>query len=244
MGKKTAAQFKKYCSIINLKKYVKRTIICIMMLSDVLNKIESKWGEFLTFGHALCNKQMTFVSEKAYLNILYKPQINAIKKAFNSFSPTIPLDLLDFYKKYNGCRLFFSSLNIFGVQCFDEEIYEPFDLALENHIIQESFKDNNYVFFASLGGDYAFAYKKDECSKIYAVKKVKRKFLKCLKILVLGSHTILMLCMKNMMKKDKKSTPINDIKKYLLYITKLRNSFKEKKYEKNISSSFGNVDVC
>lgn len=148
------------------------------MLSDVLNKIESKWGEFLTFGHALCNKQMTFVSEKAYLNILYKPQINAIKKAFNSFSPTIPLDLLDFYGKYNGCRLFFSSLNIFGVQCFDEEIYEPFDLALENHIIQESFKDNNYVFFASLGGDYAFAYKKDECSKIYAVKKGKKKVLK------------------------------------------------------------------
>ena len=51
-------------------------------------------------------------------------------------------------------------------------------MLLENHIIQESFKDSNFIFFASLGGDYAFAYKNDECSKIYAIKKGENKVLK------------------------------------------------------------------
>lgn len=147
-------------------------------MKDIFYLLKSKWGGFIKNGHAFCNQQMPFISDKAYLNVLYEPQTTAIQEVFNSFGCNVLPELLDFYKKYNGCRLFFSSLNIFGIQCFDEEIYEPFDLALENHIIQETFKDNNYVFFASLGGDYAFAYKKGECSKIYAVKKGKKKVLK------------------------------------------------------------------
>lgn len=150
----------------------------MLIVNDILFNLEKKWGKFAKIGRAFCNQQMPFISDKAYLNVLYEPQTTAIQEVFNSFGCNILPELLDFYKKYNGCRLFFSSLNIFGIQCFDEEIYEPFDLALENHIIQESFKDSNYVFFASLGGDYAFAYKKDECSKIYAVKKGKKKVLK------------------------------------------------------------------
>lgn len=147
-------------------------------MKDILYLLKIKWGEFIKSGHAFCNQQMPFVSDEAYLNVLYEPQTNAMQGVFNSLGSNILPELLAFYEKYNGCRLFFSSLNIFGVQCFDEEIYEPFDLALENHIIQESFKDNNYVFFASLGGDYVFAYKKDEGSKIYAVKKGEKKVLK------------------------------------------------------------------
>ena len=147
-------------------------------MKDVLYLLESKWGKFEKNGHALCNKQMSFVSSKAYLNVLYETQIDTVQKVFASLGGAVLPELLEFYKKYNGCRLFFSSLNIFGIQCFDEEIYEPFDLELENRIIQETFKDDDYIFFASLGGDYAFAYKKDECSKIYAVKKGKKKVLK------------------------------------------------------------------
>ncbi len=126
-------------------------------MKDILDLLEKKWGDFVKCGHALCNKQMSFISAKAYLNVLYEPQTNEIQKSFNSLACSVLPELLDFYKKYNGCRLFFSSLNIFGIQCFAEEVYEPFDLLLENHIIQETFKNSNYVFFASLGGDYAFA---------------------------------------------------------------------------------------
>ena len=150
----------------------------MLIVNDILFNLEKKWGKFAKIGRAFCNQQMPFISDKAYLNVLYEPQTTAIQEVFNSLGCNVLPELLDFYKKYNGCRLFFSSLNIFGIQCFEEEIYEPFDLALENHIIQETFKDNNYVFFASLGGDYAFAYKKDDCSKIYAVKKGKKKVIK------------------------------------------------------------------
>lgn len=147
-------------------------------MKDVLDLLKEKWGGFVKYGHALCNKQMSFISAKAYLNVLYEPQIEEMQKSFDSLACRCLPELLDFYKRYNGCRLFFSSLNIFGIQCFNEETYEPFDLLLENHIIQESFKDSNFIFFASLGGDYAFAYKNDECSKIYAIKKGENKVLK------------------------------------------------------------------
>ena len=147
-------------------------------MNEMLLKLEYKWGKFIENGHAMCNKQMQFVSPKAYLNILYKPQLDLIQEKFSLLNALILPGLLEFYKQYNGCRLFFSSLNIFGIQSFEEEIYEPFDLELENRIIQETFKNDKYIFFASLGGDYVFAYKKDECSKIYAVKKGRKKVLK------------------------------------------------------------------
>lgn len=147
-------------------------------MKDIFYLLESKWGKFIKNGHALCNKKMPFISEKTYLNILYETQIGAVEKVFSKFGCIIIPELLDFYKQFNGCRLFFSSLNIFGIQIFDEDIYEPYDLELENRYIQEKFKNHNYVFFASLGGDYVFAYRKDECSKIYAVQKGKKKIIK------------------------------------------------------------------
>lgn len=149
-----------------------------LAMNEILLKLEAKWGGFARNGHALCNKQMPFVSTKAYLNVLYEPQMDSIQKAYNTLSATILPGLMDFYKQYNGCRLFFSSLNIFGIQCFDDEIYEPFDFESENRNIQETFKNSDYIFFGSLGGDYAFAYKKDECSQIYAIQKGKKKILK------------------------------------------------------------------
>lgn len=149
-----------------------------MITDDILFKIKSKWGNFEYIGHALCNRQMPFISSKAYLNILYEPQTENFEKNLVFFGEGVLPELLNFYKKYNGCRLFFSSLNIFGIQWYKNEIYEPFDLILENMLIQKTFNDNNYVFFASLGGEYVFAYKKDECSKIYAVKKGEKKVVK------------------------------------------------------------------
>lgn len=149
-----------------------------LTMDEMLLKLEAKWGEFAKNGHALCNKPMPFVSAKAYLNVLYEPQMESIQKAYQSLGATVLPGLLEFYKQSNGCRLFFSSLNIFGIQCFDDEIYEPFDIELENRNIQETFRNNDYIFFASLGGDYAFAYKKDECSQIYAIQKGKKKVLK------------------------------------------------------------------
>lgn len=147
-------------------------------MKNIILDLEKKWGAFTKNGHALCCKQMPFISNKAFLNVLYEPQIDAIQDVFEALGATIHPELMEFYKSFNGCRLFFSGLNIFGVQCFWEETYEPFDLRRENYVIQQSFKDDNYVFFASLGGDYAFAYKKDERSKIYAVQKGKKKILK------------------------------------------------------------------
>ena len=145
---------------------------------DILSKLESKWGNFIVHGHALCNKPMPFVSSKAFLNILFAPNTECVQSSFDSLDAKPLPGLIEFYKKYNGCRLFSSSLNIFGVQLYRNDLYEPYDLFRENLNIQSKFKDDNYMFFASLGGDFVFAYRKDELCKIYAFKKGQKNLLK------------------------------------------------------------------
>lgn len=126
-------------------------------MKNIVALIENKWGGFTANGHALCNEQMPFVSDKAYLNILFEPQFKLVRETFKILDTEIIPGLKEFYLNYNGCRLFFSGLNIFGVQCFRDDVYEPYDLKIENSMIQEALKNPDFIFFASLGGDYAFA---------------------------------------------------------------------------------------
>lgn len=148
-------------------------------MKDIKKVLENKWGAFVSQGNYLANMPLPFISKDARLNVLFLQEIEAIKNAFaEKFQSKILPELFEFYQHYNGCRLFFSSLNIYGVQFHHSDIFEPFDLLLENYNIQTRFDDNNYVFFASLGGNYVFAYRKDELSRVYAFEKGHKQVLK------------------------------------------------------------------
>lgn len=147
-------------------------------LMKFVELLESKWGAFELDGHAMVNGSMPFVSDVARLNMLF-PMHDA--DAFASFvhekyQCRLPDQLLDFYQEYNGCRLFFGSLNVFGIQNYPSEVYQPYDLFVENDHILGSMKKRSKTscdlfFFASIGGDYAFGIEKENPGKITGIKK-------------------------------------------------------------------------
>lgn len=142
------------------------------------NRLEEKWGKLEPVGHCFINGQMPFVSAKARLNMLFLPESQTVlSDRISKISDcTLPEQLRAFYSRYNGCRLFFSSLNVFGVQVHPSEVYEPFDLWIENNRIVGGLKPSdrkrcNLVFFASIGGEYVFGFDKDNSSRVFGCKK-------------------------------------------------------------------------
>ena len=145
---------------------------------EYISLLESKWGKFEQTGHCLNNGKMPFISDLARLNMVF-PADNVsgmLSKIHSSFGCDIPKQLADYYQSYNGCRLFFGSLNVFGLQNNPTEIYQPFDIFIENNHITGSLKgkgreNNQIVFVASIGGDYAYGFLKDSPERIIGVKK-------------------------------------------------------------------------
>lgn len=140
--------------------------------------LEAKWGKLEPSDHCLQNGRMPFVSDQARLNLLFVPENTAalVDRAERQFGSKLPEQLIAFYRRFNGCRLFFSSLNIFGVQIHPADFYQPFDLFVENDHIYGTLnkKERNacdMVFFASIGGDYAFGFKPDDNQTIIGTKK-------------------------------------------------------------------------
>lgn len=142
-----------------------------------LEIIEEKWGKLIHEEHYKWNCAMSFISDAAKLNVIFDSEdVYVIERALEEkLNAKLLPELKQFYLSHNGCRLFFSSFNIFGVQCHRQDIYEPFDIVQENL--------NNYakmkwwerkqcklLFFGSLSGDYIFGYDKEEMSRIYCVK--------------------------------------------------------------------------
>jgi len=140
-------------------------------------KLVEKWGEFKREEHYFQNGNMPFVSEQARLNVLFDPEdINEVISVFrDQLDSSILPELRVFYQEHNGCRLFFGSFCIFGLQRYHDDIFEPYDIVRENlnnyaKMTRGARKKSKMVLFATLGGDYVFGYDKTELSKIYCVK--------------------------------------------------------------------------
>lgn len=149
---------------------------------DIITPIEAKWGKMNLDGHALTNGSMPFISEEARLNMLfptdnYSGMISAIHSKYGC---QLPDQIKEFYQVYNGCRLFFGSLNVFGIQSYPTELYQPYDIYVENNHILGSLKtaeksNCKILFVASIGGDYAYGINPENPEKIVGIKKGKLK---------------------------------------------------------------------
>lgn len=140
--------------------------------------LERKWGKFEATGHSLVNGKMPFVSDVARLNMLFTTEsVDLIaSRVHDRFHCDLPEQLIEFYKELNGCRLFFGSLNVFGIQNYPTEVYQPYDIFTENNHILGSIKGTskdkcNMLFVASIGGDYAFGFDRDKPAQIIGIKK-------------------------------------------------------------------------
>lgn len=149
-----------------------------------VNQLTDKWGDFIILDHYKEQVKLPFISDKARLNVLFDPlPDNVITDIFERklHSGILP-ELASFYKSFNGCRLFSSSLNIYGIQAYHDDVYEPFDLVRENFnhysMLSEMASDMNLVLFGSIGGDYRVGYDRDEMSGVYIFKVGATRILK------------------------------------------------------------------
>ena len=141
------------------------------MYLDKLLKTKWKIDADNEEGLLFCN--MPEINEKIYLHRLYKTI--GLKYALE-FEKLIGVNLLpelkEFYKYYNGCRLFHSSINIFG---FDVGESAPVSMPLSyinlhSELIDNGNKSDEIVYFGNVG-NYLMYYKtNDNDNKIYLSK--------------------------------------------------------------------------
>ena len=131
---------------------------------EPIKEIFEKWkvdyeDKYVTI---LCNTD--HIQKNTRLHYFYKPV--DMPKLFKKMKWYLPKDLKEFYKRFNGMRLFFSSFCIYGVQsCRFETENAPYDILIENF---SRSLDKSYIIFGCILGGKVFAYKNDKkCSQYY-----------------------------------------------------------------------------
>lgn len=138
--------------------------------------LEKKWGKLNRANNYLYNGDVDYISKKTKLNFIFdKIDYALYKDVYGKLGLEIPPDLKNFYDSYNGCRLFFGSLNVFGIQINRKDEIVPFDIFLTNtnnlgKMKKADMQKYDIVNFGSLGGQYLFGYKKDDAKTIYCTE--------------------------------------------------------------------------
>lgn len=139
--------------------------------------IQSKWSLERRNEEGEIYVVMKEISDKTYFHLLCK-KIDT--KYYENFEKTYNIKLLpelkDFYNYYNGCKLFHSSIVIYGIGVGESRPMELFinDLNKHNELPKENItqdESNDIVFFGGVG-DYNIYYKQSEINnpKIYLSK--------------------------------------------------------------------------
>ena len=141
-------------------------------MNDYVRRLEERWGYFHKSGSFWANGKMPFISDDARLNVLFTPL--SVVDVENYFADILQArlhpELKEFYEWTNGCRLFFASLSVYGIRGETKDIFVPFDLEYENKNLLKTMPNDKWVYFASIGGAYVFAYDKELPSKVYGMK--------------------------------------------------------------------------
>lgn len=131
-----------------------------MMLKEVINQLEQKWGPVADAENSICNGTPKYMESGLKFNYIFKPisKDKYFKYAANN-NITIPDELLSIYDECNGFRLFLSSLSIYGIQERKNEM-EPYDLGVENINSRSrlSGKYPDHLIFGAFGRDYLLSY--------------------------------------------------------------------------------------
>lgn len=147
-------------------------------IDKYIYELEEKWGKFIKRNSYFEQGEMPFVSKQARLNVLFDPLNETEIETIESQLGSLPDTLKTFYRNTNGCRLFFGSFNIFGLRKNLDDVFEPYGILEENLVLNLATGNEKYVFFASIGGDYFFAYEKEEKKCVYCIKRDGNEVLK------------------------------------------------------------------
>ncbi|MGN1212485.1 MAG: SMI1/KNR4 family protein [Christensenellales bacterium] len=121
-----------------------------------------KTDDITSEGKLFCH--MPEINEQVYLHRLYsKVEVKYYEKFEQLLNCSLIPELKEFYQYYNGCRLFHSSINIFGFEVGDSK---PMPMLLNNinqHRELENRKINgdDIIYFGNVG-DYLMYYRQSE----------------------------------------------------------------------------------
>lgn len=142
-----------------------------MYLDDLLQK---KWNSIKKDRSGVYYGQVKHISDNVYLNELCSPiDMQYYEKLEQQLGIKLLPELKEFYKSYNGCRLFHSSISIYGMPTSESR---PFDFFLNNYnhhaeLIKNNCNDDDIVFFGGVGDNFIY-YRQSEIKspKIYLSK--------------------------------------------------------------------------
>ena len=149
---------------------------------DIIRIITDKWGGIIETPSYKVNGFPSYLDKSAF-NYLYKPiKMSLIDKQLKSKRIFLPRDIAEFYKNFNGVRLFLSALSIYGFVIKSEE-FVPYDFFVENMRIHIEMFNNDcdiekWFFFGSYAGAYVFAYDDTKEKKYICVERGKNVILK------------------------------------------------------------------
>ncbi len=132
-----------------------------MYLDELL---KNKWKVDQNNEEGLLFCAMPEIDDDVYLHRLYKKiDINYANKYEQENGIVLLPELKEFYKNFNGCRLFHSSINIYG---FDVEKSEPMCMVLNNINLHTKLNNNGFdgkdIVYIGNVGDYLIYYKQSE----------------------------------------------------------------------------------
>ena len=118
---------------------------------DIIQVITEKWGPLTESDSFKANGMPDYMQGTAF-NYIY----------LSSGKETVEKTLIDFYREYNGVKLFLSGFSIYGFP-LKRNKYNPYDFYVENFRIHFEMANNNcdkpeWIFFGSFTGLYVFAY--------------------------------------------------------------------------------------
>ena len=150
-----------------------------MYLDDLITK---KWKLDADNSRGKLYCLMPKINDHSYLHELCKKIDETMYKDFEeAFNIQLLPELKEFYKSYNGCRLFISSINIFGLGYKDSF---PVDFAINDYNAHANYdftdeESKDIVIFGNVG-DFDIWYKQSEINnpKVYLTQREDKKPIK------------------------------------------------------------------
>lgn len=138
--------------------------------------LEKKWGAFKDEDTYYTKQQnIAMYSPRTFLNVLFKPvSMEHYEKVERVLHCKMPVELLGFYKSYNGIMLFSQSFRIFGVSVEDlKSSYATLDFVYENLAVRKFNPewDDDMICFGYYGSRYRFCFHRNSGKKFYVIDR-------------------------------------------------------------------------
>ncbi len=125
-----------------------------MNLEELIKNYETKGMDVQEDGTKKIGKA-EFIAPLAYIHYLFKPKGDEVQIIQEQLGISLPVDLVEFYKKYNGVWLFNSAITILGIRgAFSRSNFEniqPFDIIDANNRSKIFRQDDTKLKLGSYG---------------------------------------------------------------------------------------------